>query len=142
MTEKQLQERQERLGSTISQAPIVSPKDRVKMEQRAVKRSKHGSIRTEYGGMMFDSKHEAKCWQELELRQKLGEITELQRQVPFELVPKQDGERSVKYIADFTFIELPNRNLIVNDAKGHKTRDYIIKRKLMLFVHAIKVIEI
>jgi hypothetical protein len=48
-------------------------------------------------------------------------------------------EHGVKYIADFTYTR--NGLYVVEDSKGCKTADYIIKRKLMLQVHGIKVLE-
>lgn len=91
----------------------------------------------------FDSKLEERRAQELLLLQKCGEIHDLKLQVPFELIPKQEGERAVKYIADFTFIK--NGVLHVQDVKSSMTRKlpaYIIKRKLMLWVHGIKIEEV
>jgi len=49
-------------------------------------------------------------------------------------------ERPCAYIADFRVTYNDGRVDIV-DAKGVKTADYIIKRKLMLFIHGIRVIE-
>ena len=74
-------------------------------------------------------------------------IKDLQEQVRFELIPSQKDannkviERSCFYVADFTYID-EKGNYIVEDTKGFKTKDYIIKRKLMLFVHGIKIQEI
>ena len=92
----------------------------------------------------FDSKAEMNRWNILTLMEKKGEISELRRQVPFVLIPAQrvDGkcvERACKYIADFTYIE--NGKMVVEDTKGFKTKDYIIKRKLMLYVHGIRIRE-
>jgi hypothetical protein len=112
-------------------------------------KSKYGSIKTEtYDGAKHDSKKEAKRWLELNLLQRAGEISELQRQVPFELIPPQyiDGkcvERSVKYVADFVYTD-KNGSRVVEDTKSPATRknkDYIIKRKLMLWLRGIKVEE-
>ena len=84
-------------------------------------------------------------YQELKLLQRAGKISELQRQVPFELIPSQrEGkrviERGVKYVADFTYME--DGNLVVEDAKGIRTKEYILKRKLMYMVHGIKIKEV
>ena len=95
----------------------------------------------------FDSVKEFSRWQELKLLQKSGEIYELQRQVPFVLIPTQKDEhgkvieREVKYIADFTYRDRDYR-LVVEDTKGMKTREYIIKRKLMLYRHGIRIVEV
>ena len=75
-------------------------------------------------------------------------ITELDRQVRFELIPAQYDkhgkilERSVKYVADFAYIDMKTGERIVEDTKGLKTKDYIIKRKLMLYYHKIRIREV
>lgn len=102
--------------------------------------NKYHAQKTTLDGIEFDSKHEAERYAELKLLQCAGQIHNLQLQVPFELVPKQDGERPVKYIADFVYEE--NGCKVVEDAKGFRPKDYIIKRKLMLWVHGIKVREV
>ena len=96
----------------------------------------------------YDSKREATRAQELRLLEKAGEIAHLSEQVTFELIPRQRGadgkvvERSCNYVADFTYWEPAiGAAFIVEDVKGMKTRDYIIKRKLMLRVHGIRIRE-
>lgn len=111
---------------------------------RAKKPSKYRSKKVEYGGEKFDSKRELQRWLELRLMLRAGQISDLRRQVPFELIPKQkdpDGKavRAVSYVADFVYTQ--NGRQVVEDAKGARTRDYIIKRKLMLSVHGIWVRE-
>ena len=96
----------------------------------------------------FDSVKEYSRWQELKLLQKAGEIYELQRQVPFVVVPHQKDEngkvieRAVIYIADFTYRSTKNGRIVVEDTKGMKTREYVIKRKLMLYRHGIRIVEV
>ena len=108
-------------------------------------------------GITFDSRKEANRWKELKLLERAGEIKDLKRQVKFGLIPAQrevvwnpqkhryeDGkviEREVSYVADFTYV---NRLgfMVVEDTKGFKTKDYIIKRKLMLYFHRIRIQEI
>lgn len=107
--------------------------------------NKYGSKKTEVDGVTFDSKKEAKRYQELRILEKAGEITDLRRQVKFVLIPSQriDGrvaERAVEYKADFVYTQ--DGQTIVEDTKGFRTKDYIIKRKLMLWVHGIKINEI
>ena len=91
-------------------------------------------------GINFDSVREAHRYKQLALLQKGGVIQDLQLQVRYHLIPKQEGERSADYIADFVYIE--NGVKVVEDSKGVKTKDYIIKRKLMLHVHGIKIREV
>lgn len=91
-------------------------------------------------GIKFPSKKEAYRYKELSMLQKAGIIKNLRLQVAFELIPKQDGEQACKYIADFVYEQ--DGKVIVEDTKGIKTEVYKIKRKLMLFVHGIKVQEV
>lgn len=126
-----------------------------------MKKSKYGSKKITLDGSTFDSLKEYRRFRELAALEKVGEITDLKRQVEFELIPAQFEEiqtgeiykrgalkgqpktktvcleKSVKYIADFVYYE--NGKKIVEDTKGFKTEKYIIKRKLMLYVHGIKI---
>ena len=93
----------------------------------------------------FDSTAEQTRWYELSLLESKGAIQGLQRQVKYTLIPAQyiDGkcvERAVTYKADFVYQE--NGETIVEDVKGFKTKEYIIKRKLMLYIHGIKIREV
>lgn len=101
--------------------------------------AKYNNIKTVVDGITFDSKKEAQRYQTLKLFEKAGMITDLKCQVAFELIPKQDGERAVKYIADFVYKELGK--VVVEDVKGKRTQVYILKRKLMLERHGIKILE-
>lgn len=107
-------------------------------------KSKYGNIKTTTSdGITHDSMKEANRWCELKLLERAGKIRLLQRQIKFELIPKQEGERAVFYVADFTYIE--DDKFVVEDVKSPATRkkeSYIIKRKLMLWVHGIKIKEI
>lgn len=110
----------------------------------------------------FDSRKEYRRYQELEIMQLAGEIADLRLQVPYELIPSQYAEstevykrgdkagqpkpgklleRPVTYTADFVYTD-GNGNAVVEDTKGFRTKEYTIKRKLMLYVHGIKVQEI
>ena len=77
---------------------------------------------------------------ELKLLERAGEISNLQRQVKYDLIPKRGKERSVTYIADFVYQE--KGNTVVEDVKGVRTKEYILNRKLMNWVHAIQIQEI
>ena len=98
---------------------------------------KYGNKRTNG----YASKRELKRAFELEILRKCGEITELREQVKYELIPKQDGERAVTYTADFQYRDSAG-NLVVEDVKGVKTQQYVIRRKLMLWIHKIKIVEV
>lgn len=92
-------------------------------------------------GETYASEKEYKRWCELQLMEKAGLISDLQKQVRFELIPKQPGERACYYVADFVYND-KNGKHVVEDAKGKRTKDYVIKRKLMLEVHGIKIVEV
>ena len=88
---------------------------------------------------------------ELSLLEKAGAISHLERQVKFVLIPAQYEERKgtekrkciereCAYFADFVYYQ--NGEMVVEDTKGYKTEAYRIKRKLMLYIHGIKIKEI
>ena len=91
---------------------------------------KYHNQKTTIDGIVFDSKKEAKRYTVLRSLQEGGYIRGLELQVPFELVPKGNGERAVKYIADFTYYDIEKQVSIVEDVKGYKTDVYKLKRKL------------
>jgi hypothetical protein len=95
-------------------------------------------------GKKFDSRKEARRYGELCFLERAGEIRNLKRQVKFELIPKQDGERACHYKADFTYYEKDKNGewqYIVEDCKGMRTDVYKIKRKLMLRIYSIRIRE-
>ena len=105
--------------------------------------SKYHNTKTTLDGITFDSKKEATRYAELMLLQRSGLIQNLRLQVPFELIPKQAGERAVRYIADFVYDE--NGETVVEDTKSEITRanpTYILKRKLLLWVHGLRIKEV
>ena len=122
--------------------------------------SKYNAKKVEYNGMTFDSKRELKRYKELELLQEAGEITNLQRQVKYVLIPaqrepdiigKKGGvkkgktiEKECIYVADFVYEE--DGDTVVEDVKGCKVGGaysvFTIKRKLMLYVYGIKIQEV
>ena len=123
-------------------------------------RRKYGNKKIQAGGQVFDSKKEYKRFCELSLLERAGEITNLQRQVPYLLLPEQRApstdvykkgsragqpkpgpvlERKVVYIADFVYQE--NGETVVEDANGMRTKEYVIKRKLMLYRYGIRIKE-
>lgn len=111
----------------------------------SIRSSKYRSRKLTVDGVTFDSRKEYFRWNELSLLEKAGVITDLQRQVRFELLPSQkvDGkvvERPVHYVADFVYQE--NGQTVVEDTKGFKTKDYILKRKMMLHTHGIRIKEV
>lgn len=87
-------------------------------------------------GITFHSKKESRRYIELKAMQKAGIIRDLKLQVRFELLPyqRQFKERSVVYVADFVYIASDGVK-VVEDTKGFKTKDYIIKRKLFRWLY-------
>ena len=113
--------------------------------RKAVKTAKYGNLRTEVDGITFDSRKEAHRYSELKLLERAHVITNLERQVTFVLIPKQvrEGvvvERACTYKADFVYTA--NGQKVVEDVKGVKTKEYRIKKKLMLWVHNIEIKEV
>ena len=120
-------------------------------------KNKYHSKKVEVDGIVFDSRKEAKRWLELSLFEKAGVISDLQRQVKFILIPAQREpdtvgarggikkgkviEKECAYIADFVYKDLTLNESVVEDTKGYRTKDYIIKRKLMLYIHGIRILE-
>lgn len=123
-------------------------------------RNKYHNLKS--GG--FDSRKEERRYHELYMLEKAGHISELQTQVPFELIPAQyetyerygkdgkrlkDGQRLIEraciYRADFVYKDSTGKT-VVEDVKGYKDgaayNIFTIKRKLMLYVHGIKIKEI
>ena len=124
--------------------------------------NKYHNIKTKtFSGKVYDSRKEARRSVELKLLLRAGEIKDLREQVKYVLIPAQyetneryskkgerlkDGlkliERECSYVADFVYIDVKTGNTVVEDTKGVRTKEYIIKRKLMLHVHGIRIKEI
>lgn len=111
--------------------------------------NKYHSKKVTYNGETFDSKKEYRRYTELLLLERGGAISELQRQVKYELLPSQriDGkvvERPVSYVADFVYKQ--DGKTVVEDVKGYKGSTayavFALKRKLMLWVHGIQIKEV
>jgi hypothetical protein len=124
-------------------------------------KSKYGSRKVTVDGVTYDSVKEYRRFKELSLLERAGTIQNLQRQVKYVLIPAQREycddiytrgrnkgcfkpgkliERECSYIADFVYIQ--NGEIVVEDTKGFRTKDYIIKRKLMLWNYGIQIKEV
>lgn len=127
--------------------------------------SKYHSKKITYDGKTFDSRKEARRYAYLQSLEEKGEIRDLQTQVEYGLIPSiyeevETGEyykrgenkgkpkvkrrlleHGVKYVADFVYMDKEGR-VIVEDAKGFRTPEYVLKRKLMLYLKDIKISEI
>lgn len=119
--------------------------------------NKYNSKKVTVGDETFDSSKEYRRFCELKLLQRAGKISDLQRQVEFVLIPTQREpdvigprggvkkgmllEKECTYYADFVYVNDKGEK-VVEDTKGVKTEAYNIKRKLMLYVHGIRIKEI
>ena len=96
--------------------------------------SKYKAVKMIIDGVTFDSGLEAARYGQLKLLADAGAIKNLQLQPKFRLMDsyKYDGKtiRAIDYIADFMYEEDDKR--IVEDVKGIRTKDYIIKSKLFI----------
>lgn len=112
-----------------------------------VRKSKYGAKKITVNGETFDSAKEYRRWCELGLLQRAGEITGLMRQVPYVLIPPQKDqaghlvERQVVYRADFVYVDNRTGATVVEDTKGMRTPEYILKRKLMRYIYGIGIYE-
>ena len=104
--------------------------------KRKYSRSKYNAKKTKVDEITFDSKKEAKRYQELKLLQKAKHISDLILQPVFELLPTQKykGEtlRKLTYKADFQYTDNLSGDKVVEDVKGFKTAVYTIKKKLFI----------
>lgn len=119
---------------------------------------KYRNKKVERNGIVFDSKLEADFYDQLLQLEKEGLVSNIRRQVIFELIPAQREpdtigpkggiikgktiERSCSYVADFVYTNNVNKEEVVIDTKGFHTADYLIKRKLMLYLKGIRICEI
>lgn len=89
--------------------------------------------KTVYNGKTYDSKREAQRAEELECMEASGMISNIREQVPFELQPAYTNNKGKKirpiiYIADFVYEQ--DGQTIVEDVKGVKTKEYMLKKKM------------
>ena len=128
------------------------------MAWRSYGTNKYHNHRVELQGEVFDSKKEATRWLELKALEKAGKISGLQRQKKFELIPAQyeEGttgprggfkkgkllEREVVYYADFVYFDEEEKDFVIEDAKGVRTPEYVIKRKLLLWLRGYQIREV
>lgn len=122
------------------------------------KKSKYHAKKVVIDGITFDSKKEGKRYKQLVEMQEKGEISNLQRQVKYLLIPAQREpntigprggikkgkllERECSYIADFVYKNTHTGEWVIEDTKGFRTAEYKIKRKMMLYFHNIRIKEV
>lgn len=100
-----------------------------------VKRTKYRAIPTVVDGIRFDSAAEARRYGTLKLLQDAGKIAELRLQPPFPLVV--NGQKIATYRADFSYVQ--GGQTVVEDVKGIRTKDFVIKEKLVRALHGVTV---
>lgn len=110
--------------------------------------NKYGAVKTKVDGITFDSKHEAERYIVLKEMERDGEISKLELQKKFVLFPRQTDpltgktiEHECYYKADFVYRDADG-NEVVEDAKGNETEAYKIKRKAMLYLHGIRIVQV
>ena len=122
-------------------------------QQDVAKPSKYRNVKVVVDGEKFDSKREAAYWQQLKVRERIGEIQGLERQVPFDLLcpylqGSGDNRVVATYIADFTYRTFgpetwnPDGDLHVVDAKGRRTALYALKKKWLELQDGIVIEEV
>ena len=117
--------------------------------KKQVFKSKYRNVKfTDENGIKWHSKKEYKRYLELKDRENKKEISNLQRQVTYILIPRQTDENGkfkyhpIKYVADFVYTDNATGKEIVEDVKGMKTPEYNIKKKLMYYTYKIKIEEV
>lgn len=106
---------------------------------RHKRKNKFGAKKNELDGIKFDSRKEARRYRELTLLAATGELTGLKLQVPFEIIV--NGQKVCTYRADFTYTDKSGQ-FVVEDAKGYKTPEYRLKKKLVNACHGIEIKEV
>lgn len=99
-------------------------------------KDKYNAVKTEINGIVFDSKKEANYYSYLLALKEQGEIDNIKMQVEYLLQPaftRENGEKvkNIKYYADFV-VTYKNGKVEVIDVKGRRTKEYSIKRKMLL----------
>jgi hypothetical protein len=97
-----------------------------------MKRTKYNSSKVEFQGITFDSKQEFDFYLELLSQKERGEISEIQLQPKFELLPKYEYQgkkkQGISYTADFAVVK--NGELVIFDVKGMETQQGNMRRKM------------
>ena len=121
--------------------------------------NKYHNTKTEVDGIVFDSKKEAKYYLYLKQLEKEGKVSDVRRQVPYELVPaiwedtvvhlktkdktvRRLVQRAINYVADFVYTDTLTGTTQVVDAKGLRLDTYKLKKKMMRAFHGIDIKEV
>lgn len=111
-------------------------------QSKSKRKNKYGAKRS--GGYASTHEHRRAC--QLKFMQRAGLISNLREQVDYELIPPQTDANGFElkpchYRADFVYIDNETGLEVVEDSKGYRTDEYMIKRKLMLLIHGITILE-
>lgn len=121
-------------------------------------RSKYGNRKAKARGKIFDSVTERRRYYTLQALEKAGEISDLRLQVPYEIIPaiyetkevhlktkvksvRKCVQKATHYIADFVYKD-KDGNEVVEDVKGFRTKEYLLKKKMMRAFLGITIQEI
>ena len=124
----------------------------------AYRKSKYGNKKAKANGKVFDSKTERSRYYTLQMLEKAGEISNLRLQVPFEIIPaiyetvevqlktktkqvQKLVQRAAHYVADFVYKD-KDGNMVVEDSKGFRTKEYELKKKMMRAFLGITIKEV
>lgn len=131
---KRKKEPANKTAATVKQAPNKKGGGAIPHKQNNTK-SKYSNKKILIDGITFDSLKEANRYRELKLLEKIGEIKDIVLQPVYVLLEgfEYRGEkiRPIKYMGDFGYIEVKTGNKVLEDTKGFKTKDYLIKAKLL-----------
>ena len=108
-----------------------------------MKTPKYRNVKTVVDGITFDSAKEARRYGELKLLERSGRISGLEVQPAFRIVVNDC--LICTYKADFRYVtDTPHASgvVVTEDVKGLQTPVYRLKKKLMLAVHGISVVEV
>jgi hypothetical protein len=103
--------------------------------------NKYGAKKTTIDGVVFDSRKEAARYGQLKLLERCGAVQNLAVHPKF---PLYVNERLIcHYEADFRYSELVNGVWVerIEDCKGVRTRDYLLKKKLLRALYGVDVLE-
>ena len=107
--------------------------------------NKYRAKKVSLEGYTFASKAEAKRYSELRLLERAKEISELQLQIPFELMAYSEDNGVAPtvghYVSDFVYRDTNNK-LVVEDVKGFRTPLYKWKKKHFEAQYGIKITEV
>ena len=124
-----------------------------------IPRNKYGNKKVEIDGHTFDSRREAKHYLYLRDQERKGLISDLRLQVPYELIPaiyetqtvhlktkdktvEKCVQKAVHYVADFVYKVAESGIVEVVDTKGFRTKEYLLKKKMMRAFHGIVIKEV